>query len=61
MDLQLGIGENFERTQTPVLVSALEQQKIVRVRASFTSAAIEESGQLFLWGRGIWGEFPLPH
>lgn len=33
---------------------------MVRVEASFNSAAIDSQGHLFMWGRGIWGESPFP-
>ncbi len=60
INLQLGVGDNFERTQTPVLLQAIEHTKVVRVDASFYSAALNNEGQLFIWGRGVWGETPFP-
>ena len=61
MDLQLGIGEcGFEKTQTPVVVSGLETERVVQVDSSFSSACITEKGELFMWGRGVQGDMPFP-
>ena len=61
VDLQLGIGAAaFEKTQTPIYIEALDQIKVTQVEAGFVSACVSDLGQLYLWGRGIWGENPLP-
>lgn len=43
-----------------MLLQAIEHTKVVRVDASFYSAALNNEGQLFIWGRGVWGETPFP-
>jgi hypothetical protein len=34
---------------------------MVRIRAGSFSAALSADQQLFVWGRGIFGEFYTPH
>ena len=60
VDLQLGVGDGFAKTKTPVHVSIFENTKIAKVEASHSSACITAEGELYLWGRGIWGESPFP-
>lgn len=61
INLQIGVGEGFERTKTPVFVNIFEDTRVVQVAAGLNSACVTERGELFLWGRGIWGETPLPN
>ena len=34
--------------------------KIVKIDASYHSACLSDQGEMFLWGRGIFGEYPFP-
>jgi len=59
-DTQLGMGTGILSTQTPQKVTALLNYNVVKVEASHTSACVTDQGDLFLWGSGIFGEYPFP-
>jgi len=60
MDMQLGIGDMVEKTQTPVLIDSLSYWMVSKVEAGFQSACISKDGEFFLWGRGVFGDYPYP-
>ena len=45
----------------PLLLEELSFSKMVRVKAGSFSAAMSVDQQIFVWGRGIFGEFYTPH
>lgn len=45
----------------PSNVVELNFQKISQIRAGQFSAALSFERELFVWGRGVFGEFFLPH
>ena len=60
LSVALGVGDGFDKTQTPVHIEALQDLKVVQIDANFNSACVTEQGELFLWGRGVWGDQPFP-
>ena len=58
--MQIGVGEGFEKTKTPVFVNIFENSRVMQLAAGLNSACITEHGELYLWGRGVWGENPFP-
>ncbi|EAS04756.2 chromosome condensation regulator RCC1 repeat protein (macronuclear) [Tetrahymena thermophila SB210] len=56
---QLGIGH---KTSTKELqkVQNLEDQTIIKVAAGHHSAALNRRGELFIWGTGVFGDYPFP-
>ena len=45
----------------PELIQDLKFNKVVKVRAGKFSAALTADQQLYIWGRGVFGEFKTPH
>ena len=43
-----------------MFVNIFENTRVIQVSAGLNSACITECGELFLWGRGVWGESPFP-
>ena len=43
-----------------MLVNGLEHSRVVQVDAGLSSACVTDQGELYFWGRGIWGESPYP-
>jgi X-linked retinitis pigmentosa GTPase regulator len=41
-------------------VDSLNFWTVVKIEAGFQSACINKEGELFLWGRGVFGEYPFP-
>ena len=44
-----------------MLLEELSFAKMVKIRAGSFSAALSTDQQMFVWGRGIFGEFYTPH
>ena len=59
-DLCIGAGEGFDRTQTPVFIESLSGHQVAQINANHASACITNQGELFLWGRGVWGDTAFP-
>mmetsp|Transcript_9255 Transcript_9255/g.8704 ORF Transcript_9255/g.8704 Transcript_9255/m.8704 type:complete len:92 (-) Transcript_9255:324-599(-) len=58
---QLGLG-NKRSTNVPTLVQDITHIPIKQIAAGSFSAAISmDSGDLYIWGSGIFGEFLTPH
>ena len=45
----------------PELIHDLKFNRVVKVRAGKFSAALTSEGQIYIWGRGVFGEFMTPH
>lgn len=45
---------------TPVEVKSVGFWRIKQIAAGYHSACISVDGELFLWGKGIFGEYPYP-
>lgn len=45
----------------PELIHDLKFNKVVQIRAGQFSAALTEEQQLYVWGKGVFGEFRTPH
>ena len=58
---QLGTGPPSKGSPIPIFLEELSFSRIVRVRAGQFSAALSVDQQMFVWGRGIFGEFYTPH
>ncbi|NWU91025.1 RPGR regulator, partial [Upupa epops] len=59
---QLGLGDTEERTTFHVVSFFTSQHKIKQLAAgSYTSAALTEDGQLFVWGDNSEGQIGLAH
>jgi len=58
---QLGTGPPSKGSPIPILLEELSFSRMVQVRAGSFSAALSTDHQLFVWGRGIFGEFYTPH
>ncbi|NWY26092.1 RPGR regulator, partial [Pheucticus melanocephalus] len=57
---QLGLGDTEERTTFHLISFFTDQQKIKQLSAgSYTSAAVTEDGQLFVWGDNSEGQIGL--
>ena len=56
---QIGIG-NKKSINTPIIIKELENEFISKVAAGHHSAAINDKGELFLWGTGTFGELLFP-
>jgi len=41
-------------------VTSLLNYNVVKVEASHTSACVTDQGDLFLWGTGVFGDYPFP-
>lgn len=58
---QLGIGPPSKGSAIPMLLQELSFSRMIIIRAGSFSGALSEDQELFLWGRGIFGEFYTPH
>ena len=58
---QLGTGSPSKGSPIPIFLEELSFSRIARVTAGSFSAALSVDQQLFVWGRGIFGEFYTPH
>lgn len=62
---QLGLSAAYNELHptvpNPMNITDLNFQRIARIRAGLFSAALSQDNQLFVWGRGTFGEFFLPH
>lgn len=58
---QLGTGPPCKGSPVPILLEELSFSRMVKIRAGSFSAALSADQQLFVWGRGIFGEFYTPH
>ncbi|XP_010176243.1 X-linked retinitis pigmentosa GTPase regulator, partial [Antrostomus carolinensis] len=59
---QLGLGDTEERTTFHLISFFTTQHKIKQLAAgSYTSAAVTEDGQLFVWGDNSEGQIGLAH
>ena len=58
---QLGTGPPSKGSPIPILLEELSFSRMVQVRAGSFSAAMSQDQQIFVWGRGIFGEFYTPH
>ena len=56
---QLGTG-NKKNTNIPLKIKDLDSQFIVKVACGHHSAALTDSGEIYLWGTGVFGEFCSP-
>ncbi|CAG9318002.1 unnamed protein product [Blepharisma stoltei] len=56
---QLGIG-NKKSSSIPIRVNGLDRERIAKVACGYHSAAISETGELYVWGTGIFGECLAP-
>eukprot|EP01022_Parablepharisma_sp_SALTPOND_P019135 TRINITY_DN3227_c0_g1_i1.p1 TRINITY_DN3227_c0_g1~~TRINITY_DN3227_c0_g1_i1.p1 ORF type:complete len:969 (-),score=97.88 TRINITY_DN3227_c0_g1_i1:135-2957(-) len=58
---QLGIGSK-KASKVPIEVRGLERHRIVKVSSGHHSAALNDKGEAFIWGTGVFGEFlePMP-
>jgi len=56
---QLGTG-NKNPESSPILVKSLENEYIVKVESGYHSGALNDKGDLFLWGSGTFGEYLRP-
>jgi alpha-tubulin suppressor-like RCC1 family protein len=45
---------------TPAKVTGLSKHRIVKIEAKASSAAITASGELYVWGVGVYGTFKTP-
>jgi len=58
---QLGTGPPSKGSSMPILLEELSFSRMVQIRAGQFSAAMSTDQQLFVWGKGIFGEFYTPH
>ena len=58
---QLGTAQPSKGSPIPLFLEELSFSRIVKVRAGSFSAALSIDQQLFVWGKGIFGEFFTPH
>lgn len=59
---QLGVETNHSSSINPVLIDDVSHIKMSYIAAGTFSAAIAlETGSLYLWGTGTFGEFKTPH
>ena len=58
---QLGTGPPSKGSPIPILLQELSFARMIKIRAGSFSAAMSADQQLFVWGRGIFGEFYTPH
>lgn len=59
---QLGVPTEHQASLTPVLVEDISHIPMSSVAAGTFSASIaKETGSLYLWGTGTFGEFKTPH
>jgi alpha-tubulin suppressor-like RCC1 family protein len=57
---QLGLGNN-RSINTPTMITEIASITMRFIAAgSFSGAISHEKGELFLWGTGTFGEFPIP-
>jgi len=57
---QLGTGDKKSLSK-PGRVLGLEGKPVVKIACGHHSAALTETGELFVWGTGVFGEFLYPH
>lgn len=58
---QLGTGPPSRGSPMPILLEELTFARMIKIRAGSFSAALSSDHQMFVWGRGIFGEFYTPH
>jgi len=56
---QLGFGNKLS-SLLPQLIKCLERDVIVEISCGHHSAAINDKGDLYLWGTGTFGEYLTP-
>src|SRR5581483_9850114 len=56
---QLGLG-NKKNTNIPTRIKELENQKIVKIACGHHSAALNDKGEIYVWGTGMFGEYLVP-
>jgi alpha-tubulin suppressor-like RCC1 family protein len=56
---QLGTGSKNPEF-SPILIKSLENEYIVKVESGYHSGALNDKGDLFLWGSGTFGEYLRP-
>ena len=61
MNGELGIGKPSKGSPLPLFLEELSFSKIRSVRAGAFSGALSADGQLYVWGKGTFGEFYTPH
>ena len=59
---QLGVATEHSSSITPVLVEDVAHIPMNYIAAgSFSASIAKETGSLYLWGHGTFGEFKTPH
>lgn len=58
---QLGIGERYDDQCNPVFLKELNFAHVTKIRAGGFNAALSSENQLYVWGRGKFGDFFTPH
>ena len=54
------MGERITEIHEPAKVEGLINCFIVKIEANSYSAALNDSGELFLWGSGVFGSYAVP-
>jgi len=57
---QLGIGSK-KSSKIPIEITTLRNHEIIKISAGHHSAALGRSGEAFIWGTGVFGEFLEPN
>lgn len=59
---QIGMATEHKSTITPIMVEDISHIPMKYIAAgSFSAAIAKDSGSLYLWGTGTFGEFKTPH
>jgi alpha-tubulin suppressor-like RCC1 family protein len=58
---ELGIGKKYDDQGAPVFLKELSFAKIIEIRSGSFTAALSTENQLYVWGRGVFGDFHTPH
>ena len=58
---ELGIGRKYDDQSSPVFMKELSFAKVNKVRSGSFTAALSDEDQLYVWGRGAFGDFYTPH
>ena len=62
VDGELGVETEHTSTITPVVVEDISHIPMTYVAAgSFSASIAKETGSVYLWGTGTFGEFRTPH